>query len=613
MSLLYLAEDTLMRRDVVLKVLGKLIIGRLSLERFQREIQAVALLNHDNIVRAYHAARIGKTIVLVMEYVDGLDLHRLVESQGPLSVESACDYVRQASLGLQHAHENNLVHRDIKPSNLILTRQGGRDIVKVLDFGLAKVRSEAPPDWAITYKEQLLGTPDYIAPEQITDARKADIRSDIYSLGATLYYLLSGRPPFQGTNLYDILRSHKNAAAKPLNLVRPEVPKALADLVAKMMAKKPSRRFQTPAEVASALTAFLEPNTNPTKSQLSFPPAQPLRWAAAGLLLISLVFAVILIFKTKDGTIVFENLPEQSVVTADGERFNVEWPEGKGKGRAKITIPAGKHAVEVKVKGVRVSGEEVSVRSGGATRFVVRYDPGRAEQEESREAVPAPAPIQFKKTANTELVLIPPGEFTMGSEIGPPGEDDRPRHSVRISRSFYLGVYEVTQELYKNVTGKNPSHFPDRPKNPVESVTWFDAVTFCNKLSQLEKIPPYYRINPNNSVTILGGKGYRLPTEAEWEYACRAGNPKDLPFWTNRDLGEVAWIGSNSGGKTHLVGKKPPNAFGLHDIYGNVWEWCWDWVGLFSKNRSVDPKGPDVGKYRVLKGNSWVNGDYFWV
>jgi hypothetical protein len=151
-----------------------------------------------------------------------------------------------------------MVHRDIKPGNLMLTRQGNRAVIKVLDFGLAKVSREVPADGALTHEGQMLGTPDFIAPEQSVDARRADIRADIYSLGCTLYYLLSGGPPFKGTSLYDILQAHHSRDALPLNLVRPEVPEELASIVARMMAKEPERRFQTPAEVAKALTPFFK-------------------------------------------------------------------------------------------------------------------------------------------------------------------------------------------------------------------------------------------------------------------------------------------------------------------------------------------------------------------
>ena len=195
MGTVYLALNRLMGRHEVLKVVSRHMMNRTGvLDRFLGEIRNAARLHHTNIVTAYSAIRIGESIVFAMEYVDGLDLSRLVKTKGPLPVSNACNYVHQAALGLQHASELGMVHRDIKPSNLMLAKQGNRAVIKVLDFGLAKVRSEGAVDGGLTHEGQMLGTPDYVAPEQIRDARRADIRADIYSLGCTLYYLLTGRP-----------------------------------------------------------------------------------------------------------------------------------------------------------------------------------------------------------------------------------------------------------------------------------------------------------------------------------------------------------------------------------------------------------------------------------
>ncbi len=267
MGVVYLAQNKLMGRPEVLKVVSGHLVNRPGvLDRFLAEIRSAAQLEHTNVVTAYSALRLGESVVLAMQYVEGLDLARLVDSRGPLPVPHACNYAHQAALGLQHAHERGMVHRDIKPSNLMLTRQGNRAVIKVLDFGLAKVRSEGPTDGTLTHEGQLLGTPDFIAPEQIRNARGADIRADIYSLGCTFYYLLTGGPPFQGASLYDILQAHHSVDAKPLNLARPDVPVELAALVAKMMAKEPERRFQEPKGVAQALIPFFKKGVAPFKS-----------------------------------------------------------------------------------------------------------------------------------------------------------------------------------------------------------------------------------------------------------------------------------------------------------------------------------------------------------
>ena len=254
MGVVYLVHNKLMGRDEVLKVIGPDVMDRPGvLDRFVREIRAVAQLRHPNIVMAYHATRLGESIVFAMEYVPGLDLSRTLKATGPMPVANACYFAHQTALGLQHAHDEGLVHRDIKPGNLMLTHTKDKAMIKILDFGIAKLTREQKIDFQLTSEGQAMGTPDYISPEQIINATCADIRSDIYSLGGTLYHLLTGRPPFQTNSLYDAYQAHISRDADLLNLVRSDVPAELAVVVAKMMAKDPDQRFQTPREVSQAL------------------------------------------------------------------------------------------------------------------------------------------------------------------------------------------------------------------------------------------------------------------------------------------------------------------------------------------------------------------------
>lgn len=281
MGVVYLARNTITDRTEALKVLSSHLIDHPSaMERFLREIQAAVRLDHRNIVRAYTAIRSDEGLILVMEYVEGEDLFERVERKGPLSVGEACAFAFHAALGLQHAHEKGMVHRDIKPHNLILDVKGGKGVVKILDFGLAKVSSEGPIDGGITRHGAVLGTADYIAPEQIRNAKEADIRADIYSLGCTLYYMLNGAPPFAGMNsLYDIFQAHHSQDAKSLSAIRKDVPVELAALIGKMMAKTAEGRFQTPGEAAVALRKFCQPSTGATTSPAAeianHPPAKP--------------------------------------------------------------------------------------------------------------------------------------------------------------------------------------------------------------------------------------------------------------------------------------------------------------------------------------------------
>jgi serine/threonine protein kinase len=258
MGVVYLAKNKLMDRPEVLKVVNRALLDQPgAYERFLREIRAAARLQHPNVVAAYSALELGELLVFAMEYVPGDDLGKLVKARGPLPVVNACWYAYQAALGLQHAHEKGMVHRDIKPSNLMLLREGKKQTVKILDFGLAKAASDSEhASRELTAQGMMMGTPDYVAPEQSLDATKADIRADVYSLGCTLYCLLAGRPPFTGSGMFELVAAHHDTVATPLDEVRPEVPAGLAAVVAKMMAKGPAERYQTPGEVAQALAPF---------------------------------------------------------------------------------------------------------------------------------------------------------------------------------------------------------------------------------------------------------------------------------------------------------------------------------------------------------------------
>ncbi|HEX5272257.1 MAG TPA: serine/threonine-protein kinase, partial [Gemmataceae bacterium] len=220
------------------------------LRRFRREVQAASQMQHPHVVRAVDAEEVGGVCLLAMEYVDGPDLARLVRERGPLPVRLACDCVRQAALGLQHAHERGVVHRDIKPHNLLLARDGR---VKLLDLGVARVTSTADSSGTLTAMGALLGTPDYIAPEQAMDSRRADIRSDLYSLGATLYYLLTGRTPYGGASVTERLIRHQIDPIPDPAALRPEVPAEVTAVVKKLLAKRPHDRYPTPADLAAAL------------------------------------------------------------------------------------------------------------------------------------------------------------------------------------------------------------------------------------------------------------------------------------------------------------------------------------------------------------------------
>ncbi len=259
MGVVFKARHARMKRVVALKVIRKDAAGGDSaLQRFNQEIEAAAQLSHPNVVIAYDANDFEDTLFFVMEYVDGIDLGHLVRRVGPLPVGRGADYIRQAALGLQHAHERGMVHRDIKPSNLLLAYSDS--IVKILDMGLARLQQSMTTQQPghLTSTGMVMGTPDFISPEQARDARSVDIRSDLYSLGCTLYFILAGQPPFPDGSFTEKLLKHNMDRAQPIQDFRPEVPAELMAIIDKLMAKNPKDRYQTPIELARALTSFAQ-------------------------------------------------------------------------------------------------------------------------------------------------------------------------------------------------------------------------------------------------------------------------------------------------------------------------------------------------------------------
>lgn len=267
MGVVYQAEHLMMGRIVALKMISmKYTANAKAVERFRREVRAAAKLTHPNIVTAYDADEAGGRHFLVMECVDGVSLDRLVNRRGPLPVANACQVIRLAALGLQHAHAKGMVHRDIKPQNIMVNRKGN---VKILDFGLARliVDSDVALDSedgetpsanpAMTSASTVMGTPDYLAPEQARNSHDVDIRADIYSLGCTLYFALTGKPPFaQSRTAFDKVLAHTQSEPPCLKQFRDDLPDGVLEIVAKMMSKTPADRYATPAEVATVLLPF---------------------------------------------------------------------------------------------------------------------------------------------------------------------------------------------------------------------------------------------------------------------------------------------------------------------------------------------------------------------
>ncbi len=525
MGCVYRAEHRHLKKIVALKVLAPALLRSApARERFRREVATVGKLSSPHIVAAFDAGECDGRDYLAMEFVEGRNLAEHMEQHGPLAAVDALECVAQAARGLHDAHMAGVVHRDVKPSNLLRTPDG---TVKLLDLGLARLMEPADDDPHRTDSQAIMGTAHYMAPEQAINTRGADECSDIYSLGCTLFFLLAGRPPFAGQTPMEILVAHREQPIPTLPSLRPEV----QGLLAKLMAKSPSQRPATMAEVLARIDRVLHQIRRPRP-----------RWKA--------------------------------------------WLVGAGLAACVL-----------------------------AAVFAWSQQP-------ATHVDPPPKPAVIAKASPVlDMVLVPAGEFRIGSPDSDPAAlpDEKPRQKVKINRPFQLGKTEITQAQFEEVMGTNPSTFHakgrfkervagmDTRSHPVDSVSWLEAVRFCNKLSEKHGIEPYYVLD-NDKVTIRGGTGFRLPTEAEWEYACRAGSEATYPFGEKKDeLGAHAWLADNSGDATHPVGVKKANAFGLFDMLGNVPEWCWDRYDprYYDRMPSSDPPGAGAGEIRVYRGGAW--------
>jgi serine/threonine protein kinase len=434
MGAVYRAVHVHLDRTVAVKVLPpERTRDPQSIARFRREMRAVGKLQHPNIVAAHDAGEADGTHFLVMELVEGIDASRLVRAAGPLPIADAAEIIRQAAAGLQHASAHGLVHRDIKPSNLMVTKAGQ---VKLLDLGLALLEGPQPAGEELTQASQMMGTADYVAPEQTGDSHGVDIRADIYSLGCTLYKLLTGEAPFSGpkyTTPIQKMMAHVGTPAPDLRAKRPDAPAGLAAIIAKMLAKQPADRYATPAEVAAALVPFCSAAdlaalvarasvrdlplplgegrgegarieatsaTHPTEATSTFvrspAPADSkadsrvpvvcaanhsdsakvrTKWIAlaAASLLIALAAAVIIRLRTADGTLILTvEEPDNVTVEIDGEKAIVKLADGNS---IEVSVDPGVHELVVKQGNIRLKvPDRFTMEAGGKTQLTAILD-----------------------------------------------------------------------------------------------------------------------------------------------------------------------------------------------------------------------------------------------
>ena len=568
MGTVYRALHVRLDKEVALKVIQPSRVRDFGMrERFGREMKAIGKLRHPHIVLATDAGEAQGVLYLVMELEQGADLAKYVRQQGQLSVAEACAYAQQAAMGLQYAHEAGLVHRDIKPSNLFRTSSGQ---IKLLDLGLAllEVADESPPDTrerpveidAATDITPLdthctlgpMGTDDYMAPEQWNDAHRVDARADLYSLGCTLFFLLTGRPPFStptGLTRRQIRDAHLYASPPALRSLRPDAPPRLEALFNRLLAKSPEQRVASAAEVARQLAACSRAKSN------------RVLWASTAALLVvgALIAAAVL------------NLPRDEIAAPVNENP-----------AATNAPPAG----------------------------VLPMTPAEAQLLQKQWADHLQQKSVFTNSLGMDFSLIPPGEFLdidgPHMVIGQPYYLGVTEVTMRQFRQFVVDSGYVTEVekngrggvvVNVNKSGKigrspaytwfQPGYAADNLDLPVVQVTWNDAMAYCAWLSKQE------------------GRTYRLPTPSEWVWASRAGYP-ELSGSKDENQFSKEWLLDNADNHPHVVRTREPNPWGLYDINGNVSEWCLNDFEIQHSGRVVDQPVLVASPVRITAGSAYL-------
>ena len=624
----YRGRDQRLNRPVAIKILDPRFARDAQLvERVKAEAVIQAKLSHPNIVAVLDFIASDEHLALVMELVDGAPLSELIERRGgPLPLDLVLSTTDQVLSAMEFAHSKGLVHRDLKPSNILVQQSGEQPLAKVAGFGRAKLLGGDRMPVTSTVK---MDTVVYMSPERLHHPRALDHRSDLYSLGVVLYVSLTGRRPLAGSGAGNLLQFVQRDVPRP-SLAVESIPKHLDAAVLRATARDPRDRFQDAAQFRAALRGqvtvadvgatvelaaseldsqaldasearlviavpparealapplVLAPSTGPAPqpplqeiratAPLAFEPCdpQPLSWRRVGLA----------------GAVLF-------VVGLMAGLGIVLWTDLRSPPPPPAQAEEKQHAPNE--EGKRPAGTEIGV--GSSAPQAVPQPTRAATREPTRVAPPREGEVRTNPRDGLEYVWIPAGTFEQGcapadAECEP---DERPRHRVGLERGFRLGKVEVTVAAYGRYARASRTAMPEAPpfnpdwgarNHPIVNVTWYDATAFC---------------------TWAGG---RLPTEAQWERAARGGHHGLTYTWghlPSREQANYRGIGGRDRWEqTSPVGSFPSNGFGLHDMNGNVWEWCRDWYApdYYQASLTTDPSGPSSGEHRVVRGGSWLN------
>jgi serine/threonine-protein kinase len=578
-GIVYKAKDYILDEIVALKVLAPgLSMNQEIVERFKQETKITRRLVHDNIVRIYDIGKFDNRWYISMEYVDGKDLKTIIRERGSLSVVESTGIIKQVLRALEVVHEKHIINRDIKPQNILIRKDG---VVKIGDFSIAKatdLNGLTSPDIMI------IGSPEYMSPEQVK-GEGIDARTDIYSVGIVLYELLTGRPPFESDTLIAIAHKQIFELPFPPKKLNPQIPVWLDSITRKCLAKRPEDRYQEVRELISDLEAHRVPKIDfeqrkddtTTINQKAF-----LKLKKIAILSIIGIFIAIGI----TGYFIQKYNKNQNTLKITQQDFIDN--------SKKLAL------LQTKLQQLEAIKQKLETQMATTKQQLIKTENEKKELIAELQAVKA----LIQKGAPPGMVLIKSGEFIMGSSNI---ADAFPQRKVYLD-SFYIDKYEVTNEEYVeflNAIGKHEGYININSEH-----------CKIEKIDRVYKVKKGYEKYPVVEVSWYGANMYanwagkRLPTEAEWEKAARGINGRKYPWGNTFDQNKcnISMRGVMPVG-SYPEGKSP---YGCYDMAGNVWEWVADWYSsdYYKNSPSINPKGPDIGNYRVWRGGSWLGNQF---